>query len=137
MIRLSLLYGPSLAGRPNFFGEQVRCLRSGQPISLFKDEWRTPVSFATAAQAVLGIAQSDYAGIIHVGGRERMSRLDMGLRLANHLQVDATAIVAASRETIPAPEPRPRDTSLNSARWRKLFPHHSWPDFEASLADTA
>jgi len=135
VVRVSLLYGRCLAGRPHFFDEQVRCLRSGQPVCLFKDEWRTPLSFLTAARALLDIGHSDCEGIIHVGGPERLSRLDMGLRLAKYLEVDFAAIVAASRESLPATEPRPRDTSLNSGRWRRLFPDHPWPNFEASLAE--
>ena len=33
----------------------------------------------------------------------------------------------------PAAEPRPRDVSLDSARWRSLFPHSPWPGFEEAL----
>ena len=43
--------------------------------------------------------------MLHVGGAERMSRLEMGQRLAAFLGVDASVIVAARREDAPAPEP--------------------------------
>jgi hypothetical protein len=64
-----------------------------------------------------------------------MSRLEMGRHLAAFLGVDASVIAAARREDAAAPEPRPKDTSLDSSRWRSLFPHQPWPGFEDSLKE--
>ena len=50
-VRVSLLYGPSLHGRPSFFDEQVAALRAGRPVTLFRDEWRTPLDLVTAGHA--------------------------------------------------------------------------------------
>jgi dTDP-4-dehydrorhamnose reductase len=130
--RLSLLYGPSLSGRPSFFDEQVRALHAGQPVRLFSDEWRTPLDLATAAQALLALVQSAVEGIIHIGGPERLSRLEMGRRLANFLGIDGNNLVAARRAEAGG-EPRPRDTSLDSTRWRGLFPAQPWPALDEAL----
>jgi dTDP-4-dehydrorhamnose reductase len=133
--RLSLLYGPSLIGRPYFFDEQVCCLREGRPVTLFHDEWRTPLHLGIAAKSLLDILDSSYEGILHVGGPERLSRLEMGLRLAKFLEVSKPAINKVSRESIMG-EPRPRDTSLDCSLWRKLFPGVPWPTFEESLVES-
>ncbi len=133
--RLSLLFGPTVVGRPYFFNEQVQSLRTGKPVTLFKDEWRTPLSLATAARALVRIVHSDYECLLHVGGPERMSRLEMGQRLARYFGADPSAIVAAERDSIPTAEPRPRDTSLDSSRWRELFPDVPWYNWEASLKE--
>ncbi len=133
VIRLSLLYGPSLNGRAAFFDEQATALREGRPVTLFEDEWRTPLDLLTAARAILAVARSDYTGILHVGGPERLSRADMGYRLAAFLGADPSPIVVTSRSQAPAAEPRPRDLSLDSGRWRGLFPDHSWPRFDDAL----
>jgi dTDP-4-dehydrorhamnose reductase len=119
--RLSLLYGLSLTGRPSFYDEQIAALRGGRPVTLFRDEWRTPLDLPTAARALLALATSDVVGLIHIGGPERLSRLEMGERLAAALGVDATCLIAANRADVLAPEPRPRDCSLDSSRWRALF----------------
>jgi hypothetical protein len=58
----------------------------------------------------------------------------MGLRLAEHLRCDPAALVPVRREDVPAQEPRPRDTSLDVARWRALFPDRPWPRFTEALA---
>jgi dTDP-4-dehydrorhamnose reductase len=133
VVRLSLLFGPSLAGRPSFFDEQADALRAGRPVTLFADEWRTPLDLDSAAHALLELARSDFAGLLHVGGAQRLSRVEMGLRLAEFLHADPAVIVAARRADVPAGEPRPRDVALDSSRWRGLFPALPWPDFPAAL----
>jgi dTDP-4-dehydrorhamnose reductase len=133
--RVSLLFGPGLTGRTGFFEQQAAALRAGRPLQLFEDEWRTPLSLRTAARALTALAASDIEGIVHVGGPERMSRLEMGRRLAAVLGSDASAIVPARREQVGAGEPRPRDTSLDSSRWRRRFPELPWPDFEEALRE--
>ena len=135
MVRVSLLFGPSVVGRPFFFDEQVAALREGRPCTLFEDEWRTPLGLRTAAQALLGIARSDFTGLLHLGGPERMSRVEMGERLAAFLGSDPSGIVRVSRGSVPAPEPRPGDTSLDSSQWRQRFPGQGWPTWEEALRD--
>jgi dTDP-4-dehydrorhamnose reductase len=131
--RVSLLYGPTLVGRPAFFDEQVTAMRVGKAVTLFEDEWRTPLSLHTAARALLALARSDYRGVLHVGGPERLSRLEMGRRLAAYLGVDSGVIRAVRRDQVAAAEPRPRDTSLDSSRFRAFFPGQPWPTLEESL----
>jgi dTDP-4-dehydrorhamnose reductase len=133
VIRLSLLFGPSVIGRPSFFDEQVRCLLERKPITLFHDEWRTPLHLKVAARSILTVLDSAYEGIIHIGGPERMTREEMGLRLAEHLRVINPAIDRRGRESMPG-EPRPRDTSLDSSLWTSVFPGQPWPLFEEALA---
>jgi dTDP-4-dehydrorhamnose reductase len=136
VVRVSLLFGPTLIGRPSFFDQQLAALREHRPCPLFVDEWRTPLSLPAAARALVALAESDCAGVLHLGGPERMSRLEMGQRLATFLGADASVFVPARREDAPAPEPRPWDVSLDSSRWRGLFPQMPWPTWEKALHDT-
>jgi dTDP-4-dehydrorhamnose reductase len=131
--RVSLLYGPSLHGRPSFFDEQAAALRAGRPVTLFRDEWRTPLDLVTAARALVAVAASDFSGLLHVGGPERLSRLDMGLRLAKFLGIDSSPIITTDRAAAPAPEPRPRDVALDSSRWQAAFPSIPWPGGEEAF----
>jgi dTDP-4-dehydrorhamnose reductase len=142
VVRLSLLFGPSLTGRPSFFDQQIQALRRGQQITLFHDECRTPLSLQVAARALLDLAAGTggspvgFPGLLHLGGPERMSRVEMGQRLAAFLGCDPTAIVSTSRTSVVSPEPRPADVSLDSSRWRSLFPHQEWPAWEEALSQT-
>jgi dTDP-4-dehydrorhamnose reductase len=132
--RLSLLYGPSLTGR-SFFDEQVSALRAGRPVKLFTDEWRTPLDLPTAARALLELAGAEVSGVLHLGGPERLSRHELGLLLAEALGADPALVVPARRQDVPAAEPRPRDTSLDSSRWRGLFPGLPWPTCREALRE--
>jgi dTDP-4-dehydrorhamnose reductase len=132
--RVSLLYGPSRSGQPSFFDEQIIALRTGRAVTLFEDEWRTPLDLGTCARVLLLLAEGKVAGTVHVGGRERMSRVEMGRRLAAFLGVSDAGIVVKRRAEIPAPEPRPCDVSLDSALFRRLFPEVRWPSYEEALA---
>jgi dTDP-4-dehydrorhamnose reductase len=129
--RVALLFGPTRTARRGFFDSTVAALRAtdGPPLRLFEDEWRTPLSLRRAAQALHLLVGSDETGIINVGGPERMSRLEMGRRLARVLGVSDARIEPASRMSAPnapnAPnvtaEPRPRDVSLDSNAFRERF----------------
>ncbi len=135
VVRVGPLFGPSLATRTAFFDEQVAALRQRRPLPLFADEWRSPLGLSAAARALLGVACSDFTGLLHLGGPERLSRLEMGRRLAAFLGCDPSAIVSTTRDRMPAAEPRPRDTSLDSSRWRGLFPDQPWPGWEDALRE--
>jgi dTDP-4-dehydrorhamnose reductase len=131
--RVSLLFGPTLVARPSFFDEQVSALRERRACNLFSDEWRTPLGLMFAAQALVALVNSDFEGTIHIGGPERLSRVDMGLRLARALHRDSSVFTGVSRKSVGSREPRPRDLSLNSTLWEQLFPDEPWPDFEDAL----
>jgi len=135
VVRFSLLFGPSLVGRPFFFDEQARSFLDRKPVVLFQDEWRTPLHLRLAARGILRVLTSSYQGILHFGGPERMTRVEMGLRLAKHLGVADPLVDRRSRDSMPG-EPRPRDTSLDSSLWARLFPEEPWPLFEEALTST-
>ena len=135
VVRVSLLFGPAHGQRRSFFDEQVAAIREARPCQLFSDEWRTPVALSTAASALIRIAESDFTGRLHLGGPERMSRLEMGQRLAGALGCDAASLISVTRDSAAADEPRPRDNSLDSSRWRSLFLHHPWPTYEEALKE--
>lgn len=135
VVRLSWLFGPTLTGRESFFDQQLGALRQGRPLVLFDDEWRTPLSLPVAARVLFDLADADVNGILHVGGPERLSRWAMGQRLAAFMRLAASNWRACSRDAVPGTEPRPRDASLDSTRWRRLFPHHPWPGWEEALRE--
>lgn len=133
--RLSLLYGPCLTGRTSFFDRMVDGLKHGRPVPLFADEFRTPLDLPTAARVLVALARSTVTGVLHVGGPERLSRLEMGRQLADVLGVSGESIVVTGRNDVASDEPRPADTSLDSARWRRWFPDPHWPTYRESLAE--
>ncbi len=121
VVRVPLLYGFPAAPRNTTFGLQVRALQSGTPLRLFEDEVRSPLWLEDAAAAITTVVESDYTGLIHAGGPEALTRVEMGRLLARSLGLRNLAIIAASRSTADDPEPRPRDLTVNSARYIARF----------------
>src|SRR5437899_738964 len=81
--------------------------RESRPCKVFADEWRTPLSMVAAAGGLVTVAGSDYQGLLHLGGPERLSRLEMGQRLAAFLGCDPSVLVPIRRADDASPEPRP------------------------------
>lgn len=133
VVRVALLFGRTAGPRQGFFDLQASAILRGEPMTLFDDEWRTPLSLLSAAEGLLAVADAETApALLHLGGPERMSRLEMGRRLAVVLGAPSAHVRAASRLSIPG-EPRARDVSLDSARFRAAFPSFSTGTFEEEV----
>ena len=132
--RLSLLYGPSRAGRKGYFDRTTTNLRAGIPQAYFIDEHRTPLDYDTASLILVRLAESETSGLIHVGGPERLSRFELMQRAAPALGIDPLLVKANRRADVTFPEPRPADVSLDSSRLHSLFPDLTRPRIEEALA---
>lgn len=113
--RLPLMYGDVPVCATSFIQPWIKQVRAGEKISLFKDEIRTVVSAADAASGLL-LALERARGIIHLGGKERVSRYDFGLKLIDALGLSSEAVAPISQKDIKMSAPRPADVSLNSSK---------------------
>ncbi|MGC8638437.1 MAG: SDR family oxidoreductase [Isosphaeraceae bacterium] len=131
--RISLLYGPSRIGRGSFFDRAIASLEEGKTQTFFEDEFRTPLDYATAARALIRLAETDVRGIVHVGGRERLSRFQLMQRAARALGLDASLVRANRRADVVFTEPRPADLSLCTELLDSLLPNLERPSIEEAL----
>ena len=114
VVRASLLVGESgVVLRPAY---ECDGLLRGQPVTLYGDEWRTPVHVDDVARAAWDLSAREIAGVFHVAGPDRMSRLELGRVLCALFDLDAGLISEGSR-----PADRPRDTSLDGRRTNELL----------------
>jgi dTDP-4-dehydrorhamnose reductase len=132
--RLSLMYGPSRSGRESYFDRTLAALRRGEPQAFFEDEFRTPLDLATAAEALVRLAQTDFSGRVHVGGVERLSRHDLIRRVGEALGIDPGLVLANRQRDVTFPEPRPADVSLDTSRLAELLPDLRRPTVEEAVA---
>ncbi|MCU0502152.1 MAG: SDR family oxidoreductase [Anaerolineae bacterium] len=91
-----------------------------RPVTLFTDEYRSPVRTEDLAAALVELIDHDYRGVLHVAGPERLSRYELGLRIATYHGRDPSpgiipGIVAESGLI------RPRDCALDSGRARHIL----------------
>lgn len=79
IVRTSLIYGRRLMDRSTEW--IVAALQQGRPVTLFDNQWRNPVWARTLSLACLELAQMDFRGILHVAGRQALTRAEFGLKL--------------------------------------------------------
>jgi dTDP-4-dehydrorhamnose reductase len=113
--RMPLMFGMEPAGA-GFFRTTVAALISGDPLHLFTDEMRTPLSGREAAGLLLNVLDRNRSGTFHLGGPRSLSRYDLGLLTAEALGVDPVSIIPCRQADRPMAAPRPRDVSLDSRR---------------------
>ena len=121
VVRPALMFGLPAVRRVTTFAKQLASLRDGVPLNLFDDEYRTPLWLEDAARSIAAVSRSDFAGLLHLGGPERVSRLAMGVAMAEALGLRTDAIRATSSSAMTFPEPRPPDVSLDSSLAGRTF----------------
>jgi dTDP-4-dehydrorhamnose reductase len=112
--RMPLMFGVAPSSN-NFLQSFLRTLRSGQELNLFTDEIRTPVSGQTAARGLL-LALDKAPDLLHLGGRERISRYEFGRLMGEVFDLPQARLIPCRQQDVPMPAPRPADVSLDSAK---------------------
>lgn len=85
IVRTSLIYGLQRMDRGTAWMAQE--LLAARPVTLFTNQFRNPIWVDSLAAACLELAGMDYRGILHVAGRERLSRADFGLLMLDHWHI--------------------------------------------------
>jgi dTDP-4-dehydrorhamnose reductase len=80
VVRTSLLVGRERPGRQ----EQavLEAARGEREMVFFEDEWRSPILVSDLAAALLELAGTDLAGILHVAGAEPVNRYELACMIA-------------------------------------------------------
>jgi len=113
--RMPLMFGEPATAASGFFLAMIKALKDGDELHLFVDEFRTPVSGQTAAQGLL-IALDKASGLLHLGGKERISRFNFGILMMDVLNVSEARLVRCVQKEMKMSAPRPPDLSLDSSR---------------------
>jgi dTDP-4-dehydrorhamnose reductase len=113
--RMSLMYGLSGPVAKSFIQPMLLAMKEGRELSLFVDEFRTPLS-AVAAVAGLFLALNKVRGIIHLGGKDRISRYDFGKLMQRIFRFENARIKPSKQDDIHMAAFRPTDVSLDSSK---------------------
>ncbi|HEY5345034.1 MAG TPA: NAD(P)-dependent oxidoreductase [Verrucomicrobiae bacterium] len=121
VVRTSLNYGKSFSGNRAFNEQFRRSLQSaGQGMTLFTDEFRSPIPAVETARAVWKLVEKKCAGIYHVAGAEKMSRYQIGKLLVKGWPEITAVIKSGLAKDFPGP-PRALDTSLDIAKVQNIL----------------
>ena len=120
VLRLPLMLGRGHGRRATASESVAWALREGRPLRLFTDQYRTPVDADSVADAIDGVLAAPHAGTFHLGGEERLSRYDLGRRVADAWNLPLALITPIRQGDLPL-APRPADVSLDSRRAREVL----------------
>ncbi len=79
IIRTSLIY--SLTTMDHGTRWMAEALRAGETVTLFDNQFRNPVWMQTLCAACLELAANEFTGVLHVAGRQALSRAEFGLKM--------------------------------------------------------
>ena len=113
--RTSLILGDGASKHERLFHEMAR----GAGGVLFEDERRCPVHVGDLATALVELAGDDVRGVLHLGGADAVSRLELGRLVARRDGLDAARLRGGLRADLP--EPGPIDVRLDSSRAAALL----------------
>lgn len=106
--RTSLILGDGASKHERLFHEMA-CGAGG---ALFEDERRCPVHVGDLAAALVELAGNGVRGVLHLGGADAVSRLELGRLVARRDGLDPAALRGGLRADLP--EPGPIDVRLDS-----------------------
>ena len=119
VVRVPLVLGRGHGPRGTSSESIVWAARAGRAPRLFVDEHRTPLDPESVADAIDRLLACPAAGRFHLGGPERLSRYELGRRVARAFGLPEDALVPARQAEHRGPDRRPADVSMDSARARR------------------
>ncbi|MDJ0649446.1 MAG: NAD(P)-dependent oxidoreductase [Xenococcaceae cyanobacterium MO_188.B19] len=135
--RMPLMFGVPSPVANSFIQGFIKTLKDEQELNLFIDEFRTPVNATTAAQGLLLALEKRVNGVLHLGGKERISRYNFGLLLAEVLELNQDLIVPGKQADVVIAAPRSPDTSLDSSKaWQLGYQVFSLRDELIAISDS-
>lgn len=114
--RMPLMFGYGGTAAKSFIQPMLQSLREGKELALFVDEFRTPASGQTAARGLLWVLEKQVSGLLHLGGKERVSRYEFMRLLVEVLGLSEVKLATCRQEDVKMAAPRPPDVSLDSSK---------------------
>lgn len=119
ILRLPFMFGFT-PGKISPLTQWLKALEQQDPLYGFRDEVRSPVDYRTAAHGIVSLSQPATQGILHLGGIETLSRLELMRQAASTFGYATAQIEEKKQADMSFRARRPRDTSLDSRIARQL-----------------
>jgi dTDP-4-dehydrorhamnose reductase len=103
-------------GRPNPVTWVIDSLERGDLIRVVDDVFENPLYNVSAGAAIWKIVERETTGVVHLAGRDVVSRYEFARMVAARFGLDAGRIRAVPSSDFPDIAPRPPDTSFVTTR---------------------
>jgi dTDP-4-dehydrorhamnose reductase len=118
IVRTSVLYGwhPT---KLNFATWTLEGLRGHRVLKVVKDHLNSPTLADNLADAIRKAIGLGSQGILHIAGKERISRFDFARKIAKRFEFDESLVVPVQMKDLDWIARRPKDSSLNVGKAEK------------------
>jgi dTDP-4-dehydrorhamnose reductase len=115
--RPCVIYGAKPAsGTVNFALWLIDKLMNREEVKIVTDQFITPTLNTNLAKMLLEVAERELKGRFHLAGKERVSRYDFALQIANEFGLDKNLIIPSRMDEMKWIASRPKDSSLNTSK---------------------
>lgn len=114
VFRLPLMFGEPEASAANYLQKFIVQIQKGEKAFLFHDEYRSVCGARSIAEGILKLIYE--TGIIHLAGKEKLSRYDFGLKACYAFGLDTSLLHSCSQKDVKMAAPRPADVSLDISK---------------------
>lgn len=111
--RMPLMFGEAPTTASSFLQGFLAQINEGETLRLFTDEYRSPLFAEDAAKGLIWAAEHA-TGLVHLGGKERMSRYEFGLLMCEAFELSTSLIEKGKQADFAGAAKRSADASLNS-----------------------
>jgi len=121
VVRVNNTFGPARY-RGGSFSEWILSRESrGETLSLFVDQYRSPIDVITVGRVMIELIEHTFAGLLHIGGASRVHRAAFGKMLLQHLGRDFTSILELHSAKVDPEGNMPLDTSFDITLARQIL----------------
>jgi len=114
------VYGWSSSRKETSAEWLYRCLHSDERIRLFTDIFFTPIYVVDVVERLSRLLESGFRGLIHLAGRDRVSKYEFGSLLAAAAGFRMQHVQRASVDRSGLTALRPKEMSLSSQRFQSV-----------------
>ena len=98
----------------------INSLRQEKEIMLFRDQFFNPITIWSFTEEIKWLMQSDLSGIIHIAGKNPISKYEFGINLCNGLGLNVSLIKPGSLHDFPFLAKRAADQTIDSAYYSNI-----------------
>ena len=114
VFRLPLMFGEPKASATNYLQKFIAQIKNEEHASLFNDEYRSVCGARSIAAGILQLLNE--TGILHLAGKEKLSRYEFGLKAVKAFGLDESLLHSCSQKDVKMAAPRPADVSLDISK---------------------
>lgn len=98
----------------------VYSVKNGKEITLFDDAIFTPITIWHLANNLGYVIENNISGIMHIAGKEMVTKYDFGKKICEGLGLDTGLIHKGSIDDVDFPAKRSKDQSMDSGHYNRL-----------------